>query len=86
MKPLAWLLTAVLLAVVFGFMGHALWQMGGLRELTGGSWVLTLIIVGAVVVTGLVAAVLMRLAFWSSKKGWDDQVTFEERKGDDGGA
>jgi len=32
-----------------------------------------------VVVTALVAGGLMRLAFWSSRKGFDDQVKFEER-------
>jgi len=83
MKAIGWILILILLAVVFGFMGHALWQFCSIDELTGGSTVLTIIIVGCVVITALVAAALLRLAFWSSKKGYDERVEFDLHAGDD---
>lgn len=77
MKALGWILVLVLLAVVFGFMGHALWQIGDLRALTGGSWVLALVMAAGVLLTGLVAGGLMWLAFWSSRKGYDEAVQYD---------
>lgn len=79
MKPVAWLLIALLLVVIFGFMGWALYDTGDLGSLTGGSGFITAMIVAAVVVTGAVAWGLMHLAFYSSKKGFDDQLEFEKR-------
>ena len=83
MKPVAWLLIALLLVVIFGFMGWALYDTGDLGSLTGGSGFITAMIVAAVVVTGAVAWGLMHLAFYSSKKGFDDQLQFEKRERSD---
>jgi len=80
MKPAAWFLVALLLVVIFGFMGWALYNTGDLGDLTGGSAFITAMIVAAVVVTGAVAWGLMHLAFYSSRKGFDDQLEFEKRR------
>lgn len=85
MKPLGIALVVIGLAVVFGFMGKALWDIGGLRGLTGGHPQLGVALAIAVVGTGALAAVLMRLAFYSSRKGYDETVEFEQRGADGGG-
>ena len=82
MKTPTVLLIVAGLAVVFGFMGWALWQMGGLDELSGGSNAITIMIIAGVIVTGGLTGVLMRLAFWSSKKGYDDNVEFRDPRGE----
>ncbi len=82
MKPLGIALVVIGLAVVFGFMGKALWDIGGLRGLTGGHPQLGVALAIAVVGTGALAAVLMRLAFYSSRKGYDETVEFEQRDAD----
>ncbi len=78
MKP-GVILIALGLAAIFGFMGWSLWRMGGLGGVTGGSTTLTIIVIAGVVGTALLAGVLMRLAFWSSRKGYDETVRFEQR-------
>lgn len=80
MKPLGVVLVVLGLAAVFGWMGWALLDMGGLEGITGGSTTLGLMVAGGVVATALLAGVLMRLAFWSSKKGYDEVVRFETRE------
>ena len=83
MKRPAILLTVLGLALVFGFMGWALYaanQQGG--SWTGGSAVLTLIIAGGVIGTGLLAAVLMWLAFYSARKGYDEAAHYGDEDGD----
>lgn len=82
MKAPAIILTVIGLAVVFGFMGWALTKMGGIDGITGGSQGLGIMIAVGVVGTGALAAVLMRLMFWSSKKGFDETVRFEKREDD----
>ena len=72
-------LTVLGLAVVFGFMGEALWDIGGLGGLTGGHPELGVAIAIAVVGSGVLAAVLMRLAFYSSRKGYDETVEFRQK-------
>ena len=83
MKPVGNALIIAGLAVVFGFMGKALWDIGGLRGLTGGHPELGVALGIAVVGTGALAAILMRLAFYSSRKGYDETVEFETREADD---
>lgn len=80
MKAVHILLLLLGLAVVFGFMGWALWKMGGLEGITGGSMTLALVIGGGVLATAALAGGLMWLAFWSSKKGFDETVEFETRE------
>ena len=82
MKPVGIALVVIGLAMVFGFMGKALWDIGGLRGLTGGHPELGVAIAIAVVGSGALAAVLMRLAFYSSRKGYDETVEFEAREDD----
>ncbi len=83
MKRPAILLVVAGLAVIFGFMGWALWQMGGLDELSGGRPAVMIMIVAGVVVTGGLTALLMGLAFYSDKKGFDETVQFRDPRGED---
>ena len=73
MRRPAVLLTALGLLLVFGFMGWSLYaanRMGG--SWTGGSPLLAMIIVLGVVGACALAGVLMWLAFYSARKGYDD--------------
>ena len=60
--------------VVFGWLGWALYASRQFSPLTGASWGLAAIVVGGVVVTGLLAAGLIVLAFYSSRRGYDDRA------------
>jgi hypothetical protein len=74
------LLSALGVAVV-AFLVWGLWATRGAGSWTGGSWVLAAIIVGGVLFTGALAGGLMWLAFYSARKGYDDdQVTFDPWK------
>jgi hypothetical protein len=77
-NPVGVLLIALGLIAIFAFMGKALWDIGGLQGLTGGHPGLLVALGVAVVGTGALAAVLMRLAFFSSRKGYDETVRFED--------
>lgn len=80
MKAVHYILIILGLSVVFGFMGWALWSIGGLRGVTGGSTTITLIVAGGAIGTAALAGGLMWLAFWSSKRGYDETVEFEKRE------
>lgn len=83
MKAAHLVLIVIGLGVVFGFMGWALWSIGGFRGVTGGSGTMALIIAGGAIFTALLAGGLMWLAFWSSKKGYDETVRFKDHETED---
>ena len=83
MKAPGVILIAVGLTAIFGFMGWSLLRMGGLQGITGGSTSLTIMVALGVLGTALLAGVLMRLAFWSSRKGYDETVRFEQKEPSD---
>ncbi|MBS0295270.1 MAG: hypothetical protein JSR45_03100 [Proteobacteria bacterium] len=67
------ILLGFLAFVVWGFL--KLWKMGGDTQMSIHGWIALGI---AFVVTGLLGGGLMWLAFYSSRKGWDDQVGTDE--------
>jgi hypothetical protein len=65
------------LLVLFGFMGWAFYTTGSMR-LSGASSTTSLVmIVAGVVGTGALAGGLMWLAFYSSRKGYDETPRFD---------
>jgi hypothetical protein len=64
--------TAVGLAVLFAFFGWAFYATRDFGSWTGGSEAITVMIALGVIVTGGLTAVLMWLAFYSSRKGYDE--------------
>ena len=81
MKPPLAIAVTIGLVLLFGFFGWAFYASNQLGvSWTGGSWVLTLVIVGGVLVTGALTGALMWLAFYSSRKGYDeDAAHFDPR-------
>ena len=65
------------LAALLGFMGWAVYSMRDAGGWTGGSTALAVLIIGGVVLTGGLTALLMALAFYSSRKGYDDPPVFD---------
>lgn len=63
------------LALLFGFMGWALCTTGSM-DLAGASTTSLAVIVAGVLATGLLAGVLIALAFYSSRKGYDEPPRF----------
>jgi len=80
MKAPAIILIVLGLAAVFGWMTWQLIRMGGLTGLTGGSTTIGIMIAVGVIGTAVLTGVLMRLAFFSSRKGYDEVVKFEARE------
>ena len=70
-----WILLAAVCAVILGGLGWALYVTDALAFATG-SRATTLIIVAGVLVTGLLTGVLMWLAFYSARRGFDESPTF----------
>ena len=66
------------LVVMFGFFGWSFYSMRG-SSLTGGSHAIAVMIVVGAVGTGALAGVLMWLAFYSSRKGYDEPPKLSER-------
>jgi cation transporter-like permease len=65
------LAVAALVAVV-GFGAWAILATQSIGSWTGGSWVILAMIVAAAVFTGGLTGVLMWLAFYSDRKGYDE--------------
>jgi cation transporter-like permease len=66
------------LVVMFGFMGWAFYSTRAIGFGPGGG-AITVMIVAGVLGTGLLTGVLMWLAFYSSRKGYDESPTFETK-------
>jgi cation transporter-like permease len=71
-------LTAIGLLAVFGFFAWAFYSTRGTAWTGGSKAIAVTLVVGAVAVGGL-TGVLMWLAFYSSRKGYDEPPTFDER-------
>jgi cation transporter-like permease len=71
------------LAVMFGFMG---WSFYSTRSISfgPGAGAITVMIVAGVLGTGLLTGVLMWLAFYSSRKGYDESPKFDRKPDGDG--
>jgi high-affinity Fe2+/Pb2+ permease len=79
-RSLPWLAVGVAIAAVFGFLVWTLFATRGFGSMTGGSRALAVLITAGVVGTGALAAVLMWLAFYSDRKGYDDPPTFDDHE------
>lgn len=76
-----WALIALVAAGLAVFLGFAAWAIFATRAMgswTGGSKVLLETIIGAAVFTGGLTGVLMWLAFYSSRKGYDEPFRPDE--------
>jgi cation transporter-like permease len=82
MKRPVVILTAAGLLAVFGFFGWALYISGGFAW-TGGSRVIAIALIAGAAGVGVLTGVLMWLAFYSSRKGYDEPPSFDEH-GDGG--
>ncbi|HEY5107457.1 MAG TPA: hypothetical protein VII73_11920 [Caulobacteraceae bacterium] len=65
------------LAILFGFMGWSFYTTGSMRLAGASSTTSLVMIVAGVLGTGVLAAVLMGLAFYSSRKGYDEAPKFD---------
>jgi cation transporter-like permease len=70
------------LAVIFGFFGWAFYVTRG-SDWTGGSTAITVAMIAGTIAVGALTGVLMWLAFYSSRRGYDDPPRFEEPKDGD---
>jgi cation transporter-like permease len=77
MKRWVVILAALGLMAVFAFFGWALYISGGFAW-TGGSKAIVIALVAGAVGVGALTGVLMWLAFYSSRKGYDDPPSFDE--------
>jgi hypothetical protein len=64
--------TFIALAVIFAFFGWAFYATRDLGSWTGGSGAIAIMIILGVLGTGGLTAGLMWLAFYSSRKGYDE--------------
>ena len=67
------------LAILFGFMGWAFYSTRSMGLGGTGSNAIMVMIVAGVLGTGLLTGVLMWLAFYSSRKGYDESPRFETK-------
>lgn len=71
------------LAILFGFMGWAFYSTRSMGLGGPGSGAIVVMIVAGVLGTGLLTGVLMWLAFYSSRKGYDEGPRFETKMDSD---
>jgi hypothetical protein len=83
MKGSGVILVVIGLIVVFGFMIWAVADVGGVGALFGRTADVNFMIGFGVVGVAVLAGVLMRLAFISSRRGFDEPVQFEKREDDE---
>jgi hypothetical protein len=79
-RRLGWLATGAAIVAVFGFLIWALFATGTFGAISGASRALTVLIAAGVIGTGALAGVLMWLAFYSDRKGFDDPPIIEEHQ------
>jgi cation transporter-like permease len=70
-------LTTIGVLVMFGFFGWAFYSTRG-TAWTGGSTAIAITLVVGALAVGALTGVLMWLAFYSNRKGYDDPPTFDE--------
>ena len=66
------------LAILFGFMGWAFYSTRSIG-FGPGTGAIAVMIVAGVLGTGLLTGILMWLAFYSSRKGYDESPKFETK-------
>lgn len=74
MPRTAWILVTIGLALVFGWLGWALWTENPLEDLALASPIARFMLLTGVAVTAVLGAALMMIAFRSSKRGFDDRA------------
>jgi cation transporter-like permease len=62
---------------ILGVMGWAIWASREMGSWTGGSTAILIMMVGGAVFTGGLTGVLMWLAFYSERKGYDEPFRFD---------
>ncbi len=67
------------LAIVFGFMGWSFYSTRSMGFGGPGSGAIVVMVLAGVLGTGLLTGVLMWLAFYSSRKGYDETPRFETK-------
>ena len=77
MRRMTVVVAAIGLLAVFGFFGWAFWASRG-TAWTGGSTAIAVTLVAGVVAVGGLTGLLMWLAFYSNRRGYDDPPTFDE--------
>ena len=70
-------LAAAGVLAMFAFFGWAFWATRG-TAWTGGSKAITVALVAGALVVGALTGVLMWLAFYSNRKGFDEPPTFDD--------
>ncbi len=70
------------MSLLFGFMGWSFYSTRSISLEGAGSGAMMIMIVVGVLGTGLLTGVLMWLAFYSSRKGYDENPKFEVRADD----
>src|SRR5271156_6463350 len=76
MRRVAVLLTILGVAIVFGFFGWALFATRTFGSWTGGSRAIAIMMVAGTIGTGGLTAVLLWLAFYSDRNGFDEPPRF----------
>ncbi|MDB5480527.1 MAG: hypothetical protein JWO83_1580 [Caulobacteraceae bacterium] len=76
-KGLVVILSVAGLLAVFGFFGWAFYTTRGVAW-TGGSKAIAVALVAGAVAVGALTGLLMWLAFYSSRKGYDEPPTFDD--------
>jgi hypothetical protein len=76
-RHLVWLVVGLALGAVFGFFGWAMFATRSFDSITGGSRALAVLITAGVVGTGALAGILIWLAFYSARKGYDEPPSYE---------
>lgn len=72
MRKFALILTILGVGALIAFFGWALYAMRDFGSWTGGSTAIAVMIVAGAVCTGALTGVLMWLAFYSERKGYDE--------------
>ena len=80
-KAITIILVVLAIAALSALFGWALYATRDFGSWTGGTGAIALAIVGGVVATGGLTGGLMWLAFYSSRKGYDDIADRRSRRG-----
>lgn len=81
MKPVV-ILTIAGTALMASFFGWAFYAAGQMPGSWFGEGATRIVIIAGIIVTGLLTGVLMWLAFYSSRKGFDEPPRFHDINGD----
>jgi hypothetical protein len=79
-KALPYVVVAAVLLVVLAGMGWAVWASRDFGSWTGGSRAILIMIAVGAVLTGGLTALLVWLAFYSERKGYDEPFHFDSHE------